>query len=268
VLLPSLSLLKQTLNEWRANCTNDFASLPVCSDDTVSDTDDAAIAHTADLGVPAEGGDFSNSGALSWIATVTLRGTDDEDGDPLTVGTITFLTARLCGDLPDLLDAISGDTAEFMPLFHGEWIVEGLGVQFESACPAGILLLDQAHLHPAVRGHDLGAWAVAEIVNTMTFGPDMLVLTYPSPPGGRDLPKSKLKQAQNRLARHWEKVGLVRLDAAPHLMGQSTVYTYLDEARAELAPVAELSIEVDAATLDELRRDSPTRSTTPRGLGY
>jgi superfamily II DNA or RNA helicase len=52
VLLPSLSLLKQTLNEWRANCTNDFASLPVCSDDTVASTDDAAIAHTADLGVP------------------------------------------------------------------------------------------------------------------------------------------------------------------------------------------------------------------------
>lgn len=52
VLLPSLSLLKQTLNEWRANCTTDFAALPVCSDDTVANTDDAAIAHTADLGVP------------------------------------------------------------------------------------------------------------------------------------------------------------------------------------------------------------------------
>jgi superfamily II DNA or RNA helicase len=52
VLLPSLSLLKQTLNEWRANCANDFAALPVCSDDTVADSDDAAIAHTADLGVP------------------------------------------------------------------------------------------------------------------------------------------------------------------------------------------------------------------------
>ena len=52
VLVPSLSLLKQTLNEWRANCASDFISLPVCSDDTVADTDDAAIAHTADLGVP------------------------------------------------------------------------------------------------------------------------------------------------------------------------------------------------------------------------
>ena len=52
VLLPSLSLLKQTLNEWRANCITDFASLPVCSDATVSDTEDAAITRTADLGFP------------------------------------------------------------------------------------------------------------------------------------------------------------------------------------------------------------------------
>jgi predicted helicase len=53
VLVPSLSLLKQTLNVWRANCTTEFASLPVCSDDTVADADeDVALAHTSDLGVP------------------------------------------------------------------------------------------------------------------------------------------------------------------------------------------------------------------------
>ena len=53
VLVPSLSLLKQTLNVWRANCTTEFASLPVCSDDTVAKTDDdVAVAHTSDLGVP------------------------------------------------------------------------------------------------------------------------------------------------------------------------------------------------------------------------
>ena len=53
VLVPSLSLLKQTLNEWRANTTVEFASMPVCSDETVAD-DDAAVSHTSDLNVPAE----------------------------------------------------------------------------------------------------------------------------------------------------------------------------------------------------------------------
>ncbi len=52
VLVPSLSLLKQTLNVWRANCTAEFASLPVCSDDTVARDDDVALEHTSDLGVP------------------------------------------------------------------------------------------------------------------------------------------------------------------------------------------------------------------------
>jgi hypothetical protein len=49
---------------------------------------------------------------------------------------------------------------------------------------------------------------------------------------------------------------LVRLDAAPHLMGQSTMFTALDEARAVLAPVAQVRIEVDAAAMEEIRRES------------
>ena len=28
---------------------------------------------------------------------------------------------------------------------------------------------------------------MAEVLNTLTFGRDLLVLTYPSPPGGQDL---------------------------------------------------------------------------------
>jgi superfamily II DNA or RNA helicase len=52
VLVPSLSLLKQTLNVWRGNCTTEFVSLPVCSDDTVARDDDVALEHTSDLGVP------------------------------------------------------------------------------------------------------------------------------------------------------------------------------------------------------------------------
>lgn len=54
VLLPSLSLLKQTLNVWRANSNTEFMSLPVCSDDTVAQPDDdLAVEHITDLGVPA-----------------------------------------------------------------------------------------------------------------------------------------------------------------------------------------------------------------------
>jgi predicted helicase len=51
VLVPSLSLLAQTLREWTANATAEFDFLPVCSDETVAEPD-AIVANTSDLGFP------------------------------------------------------------------------------------------------------------------------------------------------------------------------------------------------------------------------
>ena len=51
VLVPSLSLLSQTLREWTANAHAPFEYLAVCSDETVADPD-APVATTHDLGVP------------------------------------------------------------------------------------------------------------------------------------------------------------------------------------------------------------------------
>lgn len=52
VLLPSLSLLKQSMQEWRANTTTPFEALPVCSDETVAQNADEAVTHASELGVP------------------------------------------------------------------------------------------------------------------------------------------------------------------------------------------------------------------------
>ena len=54
VLVPSLSLLKQTMREWQiANPKNPFVALPVCSDETVGSLGaDSAVSHTSDMGVP------------------------------------------------------------------------------------------------------------------------------------------------------------------------------------------------------------------------
>jgi predicted helicase len=51
VLVPSLSLLAQTMREWTANASQDFDYLPVCSDDTVADPD-APVSSTSELGFP------------------------------------------------------------------------------------------------------------------------------------------------------------------------------------------------------------------------
>ncbi|MFC1746482.1 DEAD/DEAH box helicase family protein, partial [Candidatus Riflebacteria bacterium] len=51
VLLPSLSLLAQTLREWTAHTNEIFRFLPVCSDETVRGKDEFT-AHTSELGLP------------------------------------------------------------------------------------------------------------------------------------------------------------------------------------------------------------------------
>lgn len=52
VLLPSLSLLKQTMQVWRTHAKVPFEALPVCSDETVNQSEDEAVAHTSELGIP------------------------------------------------------------------------------------------------------------------------------------------------------------------------------------------------------------------------
>lgn len=51
VLVPSLSLLAQTLREWTVNARTGFDFLPVCSDETVAEPD-AVVATTSDIGCP------------------------------------------------------------------------------------------------------------------------------------------------------------------------------------------------------------------------
>jgi predicted helicase len=51
VLVPSLSLLAQTLREWTANASRPFEYLAVCSDETVAGTDEF-VSHTSELGWP------------------------------------------------------------------------------------------------------------------------------------------------------------------------------------------------------------------------
>lgn len=51
VLVPSLSLLSQTLREWLSNTSSGFVPLAVCSDETVADHD-AVVATTTELAMP------------------------------------------------------------------------------------------------------------------------------------------------------------------------------------------------------------------------
>jgi superfamily II DNA or RNA helicase len=52
VLMPSLSLLKQTMKVWRVNAKTEFEALPVCSDETVGKDPDAVVSTTSEIGIP------------------------------------------------------------------------------------------------------------------------------------------------------------------------------------------------------------------------
>jgi predicted helicase len=50
VLVPSLSLMKQTIIEWTANATTAFEHRAVCSDETVVAGEDLFVTHARDVG--------------------------------------------------------------------------------------------------------------------------------------------------------------------------------------------------------------------------
>jgi predicted helicase len=52
VLVPTLSLLEQTMREWLAEASGALSFIAVCSDETVVREHDEPVAHTVDLGVP------------------------------------------------------------------------------------------------------------------------------------------------------------------------------------------------------------------------
>lgn len=52
VLVPSLSLLKQTMRVWQTQGRQGVEALPVCSDETVSRTEDIPVEHVSELGLP------------------------------------------------------------------------------------------------------------------------------------------------------------------------------------------------------------------------
>lgn len=52
ILVPSLSLLKQTMRVWQTQSQAEVEALPVCSDETVSRTEDTPVEHVSELGLP------------------------------------------------------------------------------------------------------------------------------------------------------------------------------------------------------------------------
>ncbi|OKH72787.1 hypothetical protein EB73_08345 [Mycobacterium sp. SWH-M3] len=191
---------------------------------------------------------------MTWRAELELAYLDDlDEGDTPNVlgGYADFLIVRV-GEHPidDLLDSLSQDAEHFAELFDGDDVAYDVQGQFEDSAFNRILIITLVEIASPLRGYDLGAWLVAEVIDRMASPLDTLVLLYPYPVGDQADDAVEVAGVA-ALTRYWQRVGLVPVGEG--FLGQATAYRYLQDARAGLKGVAEVRVTVPA----ELIRDEP-----------
>jgi hypothetical protein len=99
----------------------------------------------------------------------------------LEIGFLELFTLPLTASTAESLDGISADTAAYLELLSHVDVSHAVDEQFDYPVVSGLLILDRAYVHPALRGHDIGAWAAVQAVHDLTFGSSVLVAAYPTP---------------------------------------------------------------------------------------
>ncbi|MEB3031749.1 hypothetical protein [[Mycobacterium] nativiensis] len=183
---------------------------------------------------------------MTWRAELELAYEADGEFTDVLAGYADFLTIRV-GEHPiaDLLDSLSEDAAEFAGLFADDDLNDALQEQFDDVPFHRILIVTMVCVAEPLRGHELGAWLVSEVIAGMAGATDTLVLLYPHPVGIETEDASVL-DAANALANYWLRVGLVPIDGHPEFLGQATAYNALPNARDKLRSVGNVEILVAA----------------------
>jgi hypothetical protein len=201
---------------------------------------------------------------MAWRAELELAYLDEGDTPEVFGGYADFLTIRL-GEHPvaELLDSLSQDAENFADLFDGDDVNYSVEDAFSGAMPFNrALIVTMAFVAHPLRGHDLGAWLVAEVIARMAGAADTLVLLYPSPADAQTGDTAEL-EAVSALTRYWQRAGLMPIDGHPGFLGQSTAYTTLPEARRALRVVEDVQISVPTSQIVE---DQPPSWNMPRHM--
>ena len=188
---------------------------------------------------------------MDWHAEMSL-GPLDELGDESSVvgGWVEFLTLRLGdGSVPNMLDSISGEAEYFAGLFDGSWLADEVAQQFVATPIDSVVVVLDLFVAEALRGHRLGAWMVADLAYRMLPSTTGLVVLSPWWPDSENEITTAEIFALRKLTNYWRQVGLEPLTAHPAILGQSTAYNALPDARVQLASAADAAIGV---TVDAL----------------
>ncbi|WP_155268802.1 hypothetical protein [Mycobacterium kansasii] len=113
---------------------------------------------------------ISTSGDLDitgWRGSVAMYVESDgfAEETSLEIGFLELFTLPLNASTAESLDGVSADTAAYLELLsHGD-VSDAVDEQFDYPVVSGLLILDRAYVHPALRGHDIGAWAAVQAVH-------------------------------------------------------------------------------------------------------
>ena len=186
---------------------------------------------------------------MTWRAELELAYLDEGDKPYVLGGYADFLIIRV-GEHPidDLLDSLSQDTEHFAELFDGDDVADEVQEQFEDSAFNQILIITLVEIAAPLRGHDLGAWLIAEVIDQMASPLGTLVLLYPHPVGEQAEGAAEAASVK-ALSQYWQRVGLQPVGDG--FLGQVTVYRYLSAARAGLTDVEDVRITVPAELIDE-----------------
>ncbi|WP_071288672.1 hypothetical protein [Mycolicibacterium llatzerense] len=207
---------------------------------------------------------------MTWRAELELGYLDDEEWDTpqVVAGHAEFLIINV-GEHPigDLLDSLSQDAMAFAGLFEGVDVAQEVQDQFDDAWFNRVLIVTLVDVAAPLRGHDLGAWLVAEIVARMAGATDTLVLLYPHPVGR----KTNDVAGARALSTYWQRVGLVPVRHQPHFLCAATAHIHLSNAREALRHVDDVQIAVPRSLIcDEapsvFSRHMIASVAQPRGL--
>lgn len=183
---------------------------------------------------------------MTWRAELELARLDDDASMDVLAGYADFLILRI-GEHPiaDLLDSLSDGGEHLAGLFDDDDVNDALQEQFDDVPFNRVLIVTMVSVARPVRGHDLGAWLVAEVIARMAGAIDTLVLLYPYP-ADIETDGAAARGAAEVLAKYWRRVGLVPIVGHPEVLGQSTGYIALPQARGKLSSVKDVAISVSA----------------------
>jgi hypothetical protein len=198
---------------------------------------------------------------LDWVAELIMM-VDIDDADDVVVGSLDFTLIRLGTEDPIALclDQFDGDHEMLAGLFEGNQLAGQVEEQYETLAVITevVLIPNVALVIEPLRGHDLGAWLVAETIHRML--PTGMVLMWPYPvlpdpdPDADPAQIAELDYAIGRLSDHFGRCGLTPVESAPWALGMSTAFEALPAARSRLGAVRNTMV---SPTLNELRAASP-----------